>query len=144
MPDPRLHRLMDIVPVHAVLAMQSHESSHSPFEPNDVLPFQAPPVREDRHAQKRYAPLRLEDAAFSLVQGKTKTLKISDDRRFGLPQEPLVVVKEDKIIHVTEIMPAPQPLFDEMIQSIELDVREKLGCQVTDRNSLSEKSLFRR
>ena len=57
-----------------------------------------------------------------------KNLQIFLNFGFGMPEKLFVVVENRKVVHVTEVIAAMQSLLNEMIEAVQIDVGEKLGC----------------
>lgn len=55
-----------------------------------------------------------------------KTLQIILNVLFGRPQKIFLVVQHNKIVHVAQVILAPQFFFDEMIQTIQINVGKEL------------------
>ena len=88
--------------------------------------------------KKRNSPIRPEDATLSIVKLKLERFKMPRDLPFHRPQESLVFVKNDEIIHVADVVSATQLLLNEVVQSVQIDVRKKLRRQISNRDPYSD------
>lgn len=90
-------------------------------------------MRRHHHSYERDTTLGCINAAFIFMQFKFELRKIADNLGLDFPQLCFVSMKDNEVVHVAQIAAAPEPFFDEVVQSIKIDVRNKLTGQIADR-----------
>ena len=66
---------------------------------------------------------------------KLETGKISHHLFFNKPEKFLVIMENDKVVHIAEIKSATEVFFDKVIETVKINVRKKLAGQIANRNA---------
>ncbi len=91
--------------------------------------------RENLIPQKICPRFHRKHLALVLMELQPQLRQVGGHLRF-YPMEPrLVSIKHHKIVYITDIVATLQVFFDKMVEPVEMDIREKLARQVTDRDA---------
>ena len=105
---------------------------HPATEPPDVLLGQQAVRRQDPVAEEPDAVLDREDHALLRVKPQPQANQKVPDPFPHVGQVPLVVGEHQEIIDVADVALDPQPVLDEVIERVEVDVGEELAGLVAD------------
>lgn len=115
-------------PFDCSLAVKNLEPSQSFFKPQEVGSPDPSPIPRNDQSQKGDTVPRIKNTAFVFMNSKSQRPKIFLNLHLCLPQKILVIVKNDEVIHVTEIISAFKSLLNKMIEAVEINVGKELGC----------------
>ncbi|HMQ64074.1 MAG TPA: hypothetical protein PKE06_25545 [Flavilitoribacter sp.] len=87
--------------------------------------------------QERNPIFRLKNLGLFGMKFKAKAVEIFFYLPFPIMQFFLIILKQDKIVNITDISGRLQNFFDKMIQSIQIHVAPELTGEVPDRQALS-------
>ena len=108
--------------------------AHPTAEPSDVLLGQQPVRREDPVAEEADALVAREDDALVPVDPEPERSRNSLDLGPDLVEPPLVVGEDQEVIDVTDVA-QPEPVGDEVVERVEVDVGEELAGLVAQRQA---------
>lgn len=54
---------------------------------------------------------------------------------FDRPEKFFVMMKNSEIVHIAEVIAATKIFLNEVIESVEIDIGEKLAGEIADRNA---------
>jgi hypothetical protein len=136
MAPPSVHRPLHARPRDLAGHPAPLETPQLPHEPAPGPPVQPRAVREDPETHERHPDADRKDPRLAGMKLQpTPFFKPRGDRSLRARQFMLVVAEQGKIIHVAQVPTPPQIFLNEVVEPVEIEVREKLARQVADRNA---------
>jgi hypothetical protein len=133
MGDPGHHSLPDILLLYGASAAAIAQPAQPVAEPIDILLRQPPQPAAAKTVAEEVRALRAAgDARLGWMQAQPPPRQEGLDLDAPSRQLGAIVMEQREVVNITDIPPTAQPLLDEMIQRVEIDVREELARQITD------------
>ena len=101
----------------------------------DALAQQTTVCWEDQETEERHAVGGAIDDALALMQRETQPVQKPPDRLAEFDQTLAIIAEENKVIAISNVAANAEFLFHEMVEGIEIDVREELAGQIADRQA---------
>ncbi len=76
--------------------------------------------------------LRLKQLAFDRMNHQSQASEMIFNGESSIREEVGVVAEQGEVVHVAEVLGSFQFLFDEVVETIEIQVSEELAGQITD------------
>jgi hypothetical protein len=108
------------------------QPAQSPPRAYDVIPLQQQEVRKYAKAQESDTVFDAANLAFIFVQPQSQPFQKFFYFPFNFMQPVFIFTQQDGIVNVTQIERAAQNLFDEMIETVEIDISKKLAGQIAN------------
>jgi hypothetical protein len=129
---PTQQPLIDGCERHSPFTLISLHLPNPAQETPDVLPGQQAVCRENPVAEESYALLDREDDVLRRMQTQTQANQEVSDLFSHFGQMPFLLGEHQKIIDVADVALDSQPVLDEVIERVQIDVCEKLVGLVAD------------
>jgi len=108
---------------------------HAPLKPEDSGPLQ-PAMRAKEPEPQKKTPLPGRQRPAGGMENEAQAcLRKFSNARLQFRQDGLVIMKQDQIVHIAHIAPYPQPVLDELIQLVQIQIGKKLAGQIAQRQA---------
>ena len=131
--DPRADPAFDLPAGHGSVAPPVAQAPQAVAEAAHVRVGQAAPAAgEEDEAQEFGWLFRLHDHGLARMEAQAAAFQEAGDAAPPFLEAVGVVVEECEVVHVAQVALRSQDLLAEVVQAVEVDVREELAGQVAD------------
>ena len=132
---PSLQTGFDLIPLHPVFGVGQLQVAEATAETNDIAPHQPTVVWKHTPPEERDAIGAPVHPRLAVMHAQTKLIQFGFQMEPCFVQELFVLVEQDEVIHIAGIGTGPDLAQDEMVELVQVDVGEELGCLIPERET---------